>query len=75
MLGTAQPGSMIPAAQASEPKAPVDTAQDPALPREQAEAGRAQDGEDVPDARRPQAVQIRATCTQSIQAPVDWELR
>ena len=66
---------MIPVAQASEPKAPVDTAQDPALPWGQAEAGRAQDSKDIPDAGRPRAVQISAPCTQSIQAPVDWELQ
>ena len=51
---------MIPVVQALEHKAPGDTAQDPALPLGQAEAGRTQDNEDTPGTRQPRAVQISA---------------
>ena len=53
--GCAAPGA-IPAAQARG-RCAGDTAQDPALPPGQAEAGRTQGGEDAPAAPRPRAVQ------------------
>ena len=65
---------MIPAAQALEPRALGDTAQDPAIPPGQAEARRAQDSKDAPAAGRPPAVQISAPRPQSNQFPVDWML-
>ena len=51
--------SRIPAAQAPS-RGAGDTAQDPALPPGQTEAGRAQDGEDAPATKRPRAVQLSA---------------
>ena len=52
-----------------------DTAQDPALPPGQVEAGRTQGGKDAPAARWPRAVQINTPCPRTIQVPGDWELR
>ena len=49
--GLRGPGSTIPAAQTPEPRTPGNTAQDPALPLGQAEAGRTQDSEDAPATR------------------------
>ena len=43
-----QSGSMIPGAQAPDPKVPGDTAQDPVLPLGQADARRTQDSKDAP---------------------------
>ena len=57
-IGGCVPRSVIPAAQAPEPKALGEIAQDPAHLLGQAEAGRAQDSEDAPAERRPRAVQI-----------------
>ena len=51
-----------------------DTAQDPALPPGQVEAGRTQGSKDAPAATRPRAVQIYAPCPRTTQAPADWEL-
>ena len=53
----------------------ADTAQDPALPPGQAEAGRAQDSDDSPAAGHPRAVQVSAPRGPgSTQASADWEL-
>ena len=68
-----RPGSPIPAAQAPDLRALGDTAQDPALPLAQGEAERAQDSEDAPAARCPQAVQVSASHPGNIQASADWE--
>ena len=51
-----------------------DTAQDPALPPGQTEAWRAQDSNDSPATRCPQAVQVSSPCPWSIQASVDRDL-
>ena len=67
---------MIPVAQAPEPTALGDTVQDLALLLGQVEAGRTQDSEDTPAARRRRAVQISAPqprSIQAIQASVEWE--
>ena len=65
----------ITAAQAPETRAGVDTAQDPAVPLGQAEAGRTKDSEDTAAAGHLRAVQISAPHPQSIQARVHWKLR
>ena len=54
------PKSTIPVAQAPEPKAPRDTAQDTVLPLGQAEARRTQDSEDTPATRWHRTVETRA---------------
>ena len=61
----------VPAAQSPEPKALGDTAQGPALPPGQAEAGRAQDSKDTPAAGQPRVVQISGPQPWSIQDPAD----
>ena len=61
---------MIPAAQAWDPRAPRDTAQDPALPPGQAETGRAQDNEDASATGCPRAVQVSAPATPGASRPV-----
>ena len=69
--GAARPGSTIPAAQTLDARAPGDSAQDPALPSGQVEAGRAQDSEDAPVSRHPKL--CRSRCPQSIQASAAGE--
>ena len=73
LRGLCSSGIMIPVAQALEPRVPGDTAQDPALPLGQVEAGKAQDSEDTPAAGLHQAVQISDPCTWRIQANADGE--
>ena len=69
--GAAPPGSVIPVAQAREPRVLGDTAQDLALPLGQPEARRAQGSKDTPAAGRPGAVQISSPHSRSIRAPMD----
>ena len=69
--GLRGPRSAIPTAPALEHRAPGDTAQDPALPTAQAEAGKAQDSKGAPAARRPRTVQMGGPAPRGIQAPAD----
>ena len=68
------PGRGIPTVRAPEPRLPEDTAQDPALPAGQAEAGRAQDSKDTPAATTLSSADQRPR-PRRIQNPADWELR
>ena len=64
-------GSSIPAAQALDPRAPGDTAQDPMIPPGQAEAGRAQDREDSLSLGSPKLCRSMPPVPESIQASVE----